>query len=244
MYRLAKIGFSQSYTYFAWRNDPWSIRQYYTELNTPPVSDFFRPNAWPNTPDILPEPLQFGGRGAYVSRAVLASTLCANYGVYGPAFELMEHRALKANSEEYYDSEKYQIRYWNLNQPNTLADFLSRLNQIRRENPALQYDRNLTFHDTDNGAIVCYSKRREDNVILVAVNCDPYHTQWANLNLNLEAMGLTHDRPFQAHDLLTGARYRWQGNHAVVGLDTGTQPAHLFAIRRHARTEFDFEYFL
>jgi starch synthase (maltosyl-transferring) len=244
MYRLAKLGFTQSYTYFAWRNEPWAIRQYYTELTTPPVVDFFRPNAWPNTPDILTDYLQTDARAAYIGRAVLAATLCANFGIYGPVFELMDGRAVRPGSEEYLDSEKYQIRKWDLNQPNSLADLLSRLNRIRKSNPALQQDRGLTFHRSDNQTVVVYSKTQGDSVILVAVNTDPYHTQWANLNLDLAAMGIDPGEPFQAHDLLTEARYRWQGYHATVGLDPGSTPVHVFAIRRRSRSEADFEYFL
>ena len=244
MYRLAKLGFTQSYTYFAWRNDPYTIRQYFTELTKPPVVDFFRPNPWPNTPDILNEYLQTDARAAYVVRAVLASTLSANYGIYGPAFELMDGRPVKHGSEEYLDSEKYQIRQWDLNNPYSLADLIGRLNAIRRSNRALQHDRGLTFHNVDNGSIVCYSKTVCDSTILVAVNTDPYHTQWGNLDLNLEALGIKADQPFQVHDLLTDLRYRWQGYHAVVGLDPGTLPAHVFAVRRWSRTESDFEYFV
>ncbi len=244
MYRLAKLGFTQSYTYFAWRNDPQSLKQYFTELTKPPVVDFFRPNAWPNTPDILNEYLQTDARAAYVARAVLAATLCANYGVYGPTFELMDGRPVRQGSEEYLDSEKYQVRHWDMSRPDALGDLLGRLNQIRKSHPALQHDRGICFHKTDNPAVLCFSKMQGESTILVAVNTDPYHTQWAHLDLDLEALRLTADQPFQVHDLLTGARYRWQGYHAVVGLDPGTSPAHVFAVRRRSRTESDFEYFL
>ena len=243
-YRLAKLGFTQSYTYFAWRNDPWSLRQYFNELTTSPVADFFRPNAWPNTPDILTEYLQTDARAAYVVRAVLAATLCANFGIYGPAFELMDGRPVRHGSEEYLDSEKYQIRQWDLNRPDSLAELLARLNHVRRTNPALQHDRGLKFQGSDNPTVVCYSKTLGDNAILVAANTDPYNTQWANLDLDLAAIGVAADQPFQVHDLLTGARYRWQGNRAVVGLDPGSVPAHVFAVRRRSRSEADFEYFL
>ncbi|HEX8915121.1 MAG TPA: alpha-1,4-glucan--maltose-1-phosphate maltosyltransferase, partial [Humisphaera sp.] len=244
MYRLGKLGFSQSYTYFAWRNDPWSIREYLTEVTRSPVADFFRPNVWPNTPDILPEYLQTDARSAYVVRAVLASTLCASYGVYGPAFELMDGRPVRHGSEEYLDSEKYQLRQWDLNSPSSLEDLLKRLNHTRRTNPALQHDRGLRFHGSDNGSIVCYSKRHGDNAVLVAANTDPYHTQWATLDVDLEAIGVTPGQPYQMHDVLTGARYRWEGNRAVVGLDPGSAPAHVFVVRRKTRTEHDFEYFV
>jgi starch synthase (maltosyl-transferring) len=239
MYRLAKLGFTQSYTYF-----PWSIKQYFTELTTSPVADFFRPNAWPNTPDILNEYLQTDARAAYVVRAVLAATLCASYGIYGPAFELMDGRPVRPGSEEYLDSEKYQIRQWDLNRADSLADLIGRLNHIRRTNPALQHDRSLKFHNTDNPTVVCFSKKQGENTILVAANTDPYHTQWANLDLDLAALGVNWDQPFQVHDLLTDARYRWQGNRAVVGLDPGSLPVHVFAVRKRSRSEADFEYFV
>ncbi|HEX8323548.1 MAG TPA: alpha-1,4-glucan--maltose-1-phosphate maltosyltransferase [Tepidisphaeraceae bacterium] len=244
MYRLGKLGFTQSYTYFSWRNDPAGLKEYLTELTAEPTVDFFRPNAWPNTPDILPEYLQTDARSAPIVRAILAATLFASYGVYGPAFELMDHQPVAPGKEEYLDSEKYQLRSWDLNRGDSLADLLMRLNRIRKEHPALQHDRGLTFHTVDNPNVLCFSKTQGTDTILVVANTDPYHTQWGNLDLNLTAMGLTPDRPFQAHDLLTGARYRWQGHHSVVKLDPGSLPAHVFAIRRHARTEFDFEYFI
>ncbi len=244
MYRLAKLGFTQSYTYFAWRNDPWSIREYFTELTTQPVVDFFRPNPWPNTPDILNEYLQTDARSAYVVRAILAATLSANYGIYGPAFELMDGRPMRTGSEEYLDSEKYQIRQWDLNSPNSLAELLGRLNQIRRGNSALQHDRGLRFHKVDNESVVCYSKTHGESTSLVAVNTDPHHAHWGNIDLDLDGLGIKPDQPFQVHDLLTDLRYRWQGYHAVVGLDPGTLPGHVFAVRRLSRTEADFENFV
>ncbi len=244
MYRLAKLGFSQSYTYFTWRNDPWSLRQYFTELTTPPVVDFFRPNLWPNTPDILNDYLQTGAPAAFIVRAILAATLGANYGIYGPAFELMEHTAQRTGSEEYLDSEKYQVRSWDLDRPDSLRDLLTRLNRIRAENPALQQDRTLRFHPCDNPSVICYSKTHGENAVLVAVNTDPHQTQWSNVDLDLKALGVTEDAPFQVHDLLTDARYRWQGRRAVVGLDPRSSPAHVFVVRRRTRTEADFEYFM
>jgi starch synthase (maltosyl-transferring) len=244
MYRLAKVGFTQSYTYFTWRNEPCSIRQYFTELVTAPIVDFFRPNAWPNTPDILPEYLQSGARSAYIVRIVLAATLCASYGVYGPVFELLEGRPLRAGGEEYLDSEKYQVRRWDINRPDSLADLLIRLNRIRRDNAALQHNRTLRFHDCDNPKIVCYSKSHGENVMLMAVNTDPFQTQWANIKLDLSVLGLKGDQPFQVHDLLTDERYHWQGEHPIVKLDPGMNPAHVLAVRKRSRSENDFEYFL
>ncbi|MGH8206670.1 MAG: alpha-1,4-glucan--maltose-1-phosphate maltosyltransferase, partial [Steroidobacteraceae bacterium] len=152
MYRLAKLGFTQSYTYFAWRNTRQELTEYFRELSSAPVSEFFRANLWPNTPDILSEYLQFGGRAAFMARLVLAATLGASYGIYGPAFELMEHEARESGSEEYRDSEKYQIRHWERERPDSLRDFIARINHLRRSNPALHSDRGLRFHATDNEA--------------------------------------------------------------------------------------------
>src|SRR5690606_15958661 len=162
MYRLAKGGFTQSYTYFTWRNSKHEITEYFTELTRPPVADFFRPSLWPNTPDILPEHLQFGGRGAFMSRLVLAATLGASYGIYGPAFELMEHVAREPGSEEYLDSEKYQIRFWDLERADSLREFIARVNRIRAENAPLQSDHGLRFHHIDNDSLIAYSKTTPD----------------------------------------------------------------------------------
>ncbi len=156
----------------------------------------------------------------------------------------MEYRPVRQGSEEYLDSEKYQRRTWDLENPNSLAELLARLNKIRRANPALQHDRTLCFHESDNPTIVCYSKTYKNNAIIVAANTDPTNTQWATLDLNLPALGLTPDEPFQVHDLLSGAHYRWQGWHPVVGLDPGSNPVHLFLVRRRIRSEADFDYFI
>ena len=245
MYRLAKLGFTQSYTYYTWRNDPYGLREYLTELTTSAAVDFFRPNVWPNTPDILPGYLQTDARAAHIVRAILAATLCSSYGVYGPAFELMDNRPAAPGKEEYFDSEKYQMRQWNLDDPRSLSELLGRLNRIRRDHPALQHDRNITFHNVDNDRhVLAFSKTLGNSTVLVVANTDPYNTQWANIDLNLAAMGLTPDEPFQAHDLLTNARFRWGGYHAIVKLDPGAQPAHVFAIRRRIGSEGDFERFL
>jgi starch synthase (maltosyl-transferring) len=245
MYRLGKLGFSQSYTYFTWRNEPWAIKQYYTELFQTNVADFFRPNAWPNTPDILPEYLQTDARSAHIVRAILAATLCANYGIYGPAFELMVNKPVAPGKEEYLHSEKYEAYTWNLDREDSLVELLTRLNQIRRENPALQHDRGFQFHECDNPKVVVFSKKRGSNVILVAANTDPFRTQWANINLDLAAVGIeAADQPFQVHDLLSNERFQWQGNWNTVGLDPGSNPAHVFAVRRKARSEHDFDYFV
>jgi len=246
MYRLAKLGFSQSYTYFAWRNTAWEIAQYLTELSRPPVADFMRPNLWPNTPDILNEYLQNGGRPAFAARFLLAATLGASYGIYGPAFELCEGRPREAGSEEYLDSEKYQLRAWNLESPDSLRELITLVNKVRRENPALQTDRSLRFHQTENQYLVGYTKSTEDlnDVVLTVVNVDPRRTQAGMVTLPLEELGLPIDKAYQAHELLTGARYVWNGPRNYVEINPSSAPGQIFRFRRQVRSEHDFEYFL
>ncbi|MDX1661744.1 MAG: alpha-1,4-glucan--maltose-1-phosphate maltosyltransferase [Gemmatimonadota bacterium] len=246
MHRLAKLGFTQSYTYFAWRNAKEEIEEYAREVSTPPVSDFFRPNFWPNTPDILTEALQTGGRGAFMARLVLAATLSSSYGIYGPAFELMESEPRHAGSEEYLDSEKYEIRDFDLDRADSLADFLQRVNAIRRANRALQTTRGLVFHPVDNDRLTAYSKVADEggNAILTVVNLDPHHRQSGWVDLDLEALGLEPDESYQVHDLLGGARYVWHGGRNYVELDPAVLPAHVFRVERRVRSERDFDYFL
>jgi starch synthase (maltosyl-transferring) len=230
MHRLAKLGFSQSYTYFAWRNTKWELTQYFTELTQPDVREYFRPSLWPNTPDILTEYLQSGGRPAFMTRLVLAATLAASYGIYGPAFELCENRRREPRSEEYLDSEKYEIKQWELDRPDSLKDFIAQVNRIRRENPALQSDWSLSFHHVDNEQLICYSKRTENlkNVIVVVVNLDPRYTQSGWVELDLEALGFYPSQTYQVHDLLTDARHVWQGRRNYVELNPHVVPAHVF----------------
>ncbi len=246
MYRLAKLGFSQSYTYFPWRNAKLELTTYLTELTKAPVREFFRANQWPNTPDILTEFLQLGTRAAFMIRFLLAATLGANYGIYGPAFELMDSRPVRRGSEEYLDSEKYQIRQWNLERPDSLREFISLVNRIRHENPALQSDWLLDFHPVDNEQLICYSKRSPDgmNLVVMVVNLDPHHTQSGFVELPVERFKIEEDRPFQANDLLTGARYMWTGGRNYVELDPNSVPGHIFRVRKRLRVETDFEYFL
>jgi starch synthase (maltosyl-transferring) len=246
MYRLAKLGFHQSYNYFPWRTTKRELIEYLSELTRSRVSEYFRPNLWPNTPDILTEQLQHGGRAGFVQRLVLAATLGASYGVYGPAFELMESVPREPGSEEYLDSEKYQLRHWPLERPDSLRELIGRINRLRRANPALQSNRNLVFHGTSSEAILCYSKATDDasNAVLVVVNLDPHHRHGARLELDLAALGVTPGRPFQVHDLLTGARYLWQQEHAFFELDPQVVPAAIFRLRRRVRSERDFDYFM
>jgi starch synthase (maltosyl-transferring) len=246
MYRLAKLGFSQSYTYFTWRNTKEEIKQYFVELMQTDVRDFFRPNLWPNTPDILPENLQMGGRPAFMIRLILAATLAGNYGIYGPAFELGENVPREPGSEEYLHSEKYEIKHRDVQSPSSLREFITRINQIRRENPALQADRNLRFHDTDNPSVICYSKATDDlsNVVIVIANLDAFHAQSGWVNLDPSALGLEQDRPFQAHDLLGAGRYLWRGTRVYFELAPESLPAHIIRLRRWVRTEKQFDYYL
>jgi starch synthase (maltosyl-transferring) len=244
MLRLAKLGFSQSYTYFPWRNRKHELTAYMTELTQTDVREVLRPNHWPNTPDILTEYLQHGGRPAFVVRAVLAATLGASYGIYGPAFERCESRALREGSEEYLDSEKYQLREWRTGADGTMVELIGRLNAIRRANPALQHDWTLCFHPADGDHLLCYSKSAGENVVLVVVNLDPHHGHAGFVHLDLTALGLDAEQSFQAHDLLSGARYLWQGPDNYVDLAPHGLAAHVFALRRRVRRESDFEYFL
>jgi starch synthase (maltosyl-transferring) len=226
MYRLAKVGFSQSYTYFAWRNTKWELETYMRELSD--VAKFFRPNFWPNTPDILTEALQTGGTATFVARLVLAATLTASYGVYGPAFELQEHVPRTRGSEEYLGSEKYTVRHWDLDDPRSLAPLMSRLNAVRRAHPALQRNDTLRFHTTDNDQLIAYSKTSGDDAVLVVVNLDPRYRQSGWLDLRDFARGP--GESLEVHDLLTDARYRWEGTHSFVILDPAAVPAHVLAI--------------
>jgi starch synthase (maltosyl-transferring) len=246
MYRLAKLGFSQSYTYFAWRNTKAELTQYFTEITQTDIADFFRANLWPNTPDILTEYLQFGGRPAFMARLILAATLGANYGIYGPAFELGENLPREPGSEEYLNSEKYEIKNWHLDSPDSLKELIARVNRIRRENRALQSDRSLRFHDVDNPEIIAYSKRTEDlqNVIVTAVNLDPHHTQSGWVDLAAEELGIDPQQPYQMHELLTNARYLWHGTRNYLQLNPQSVPAQIFRVRHRIRREQDFDYFM
>ena len=246
MHRLAKVGFSQSYTYFTWRNTKAELIEYFTELTRGPGRDYFRPNCWPNTPDILSEYLQLGGRAAFMARVVLAATLAANYGIYGPAFELLESTPREPGAEEYLDSEKYELRHWDLARADSLSGFIARVNAARRDNPALQSDDGLRFVPVDNDELICYAKidAAGDNAVVVVVNLDPHHAQSGWVTLDPTDFAIDAGHPFQVHDLLTGARYLWSGARNFVMLDPAHAPAHIFRVRHRVRTEQDFDYFL
>lgn len=245
MQRLAKLGFSQSYTYFTWRNTKQELTEYFTELTQTKVHEFMRPNLWPNTPDILSETLQVGGRPAFLSRLVLAATLGPNYGIYGPAYELGENKPIRPGSEEYLNSEKYEIRHWNLDAPHSIDGTIATVNRARRENPALHASHDLSFHYTDNPYLIAYSKASPDgsNFVLTVVNLDSFHTQSGWVNLDLERLRLRADESFQVFDQLTGFRYLWQGARNYVELAPDRMPAHIFRVLRKVRSEKDFDYY-
>jgi starch synthase (maltosyl-transferring) len=229
MYHLAKLGFTQSYTYFTWRNSKAELTEYLTELTKTEVREFFRPNFWPNTPDILHEYLQSGGRPAFMSRLVLAATLSSNYGIYGPAYELCENQPREHGSEEYLNSEKYEVKSRNLHDPSSLRPFISRVNAIRRDNPALHSNDRLEFHKLDNDQIICYSKRTADNknLILTIVSLDYRWPQSGFVELPLEELGIDVRHPYRMVDLLTGAKFVWQGSRNYVELRPHEAPAHI-----------------
>ena len=232
MYRLAKLGFSQSYTYFTWRYGKQEFVDYLTELTRGPVREFFRPNLWPNTPDILPEHLQQGNRAAFMARYVLAATLSSNTGIYGPAYELLEHKPRDPGSEEYLDSEKYEIRSWDLERADSLRGFIAAVNRARHQNPALQQTNNLRFHPVGNDRLLCYSKLSTDphNLVVMVVNLDFENAQQGMIDLPLGELGLAGERPFQAEDLVGGGVFTWQAGGNFVKLDPHTQPAHVFRV--------------
>ncbi|KAF1047434.1 alpha-1,4-glucan--maltose-1-phosphate maltosyltransferase [Xylophilus sp.] len=245
MHRLAKLGYSQSYTYFTWRNSKEELTAYFTELSTPPGLDYFRPNVWPNTPDILHEQLQGGHDAVFKLRLVLAATLSASYGIYGPAYELKEHLPREPGSEEYLDSEKYQIRHWDRARPDSLAGFIAHVNAIRREHAALQRNDTLRFLAIDNDQLIAYLKTSSDgrDAVVTVVNLDPWNVQTGWLQLDPALVGVPGDQEFQVHDLLGGARFTWRGGHHYIRLDPREAPAHVLHVRRRTRSERDFDYY-
>ena len=245
MERLAKIGFSQSYTYFTWRNTKRELQDYMTELTAGPAREYLRPNFWPNTPDILPGILQFGGKAAFISRLVLASTLSSNYGIYGPAFELCLSDSLEGG-EEYADSEKYEIKEWNLRSALDFKVLLSRINRIRRENPALRETFNLRFYEVDNGNIIFFEKRTEDlsNLIMVAVDLDPFRRQSGTVHVPIESLGLSPGEPYLLHDLVGDEKCLWHGEYNRIDIDPAVLPVRIFLVQRGLYGEKDFDYFM
>jgi len=267
MKTLAKAGFTQSYTYFTWRNTKQGLTDYFTELTQSECAEYMRPNLFPNTPDILPSFLQFGGRPAFLIRAVLAATLSPTYGIYS-GFELCENAGLDQKPwdaasdvrqflhlcdndyqqlarEEYLDSEKYQWKERDWNAPGHIKETIARLNRIRRENRALQQLRNLRFQQVENDLVLYFTKTTEarDNLLLVVVSLDPFHPQDAFIHVPVEQFGWLEGQTYQVHDLLTDERYLWSGWRNFVRL-TPERPAHIFRVRRRTHTERDVEHFL
>ena len=246
MHRLAKVGFSQSYTYYTWRNTKQEITAYFTELSSGPGREYFRPNVWPNTPDILPAALQYGGRPVFMARVAMAATLAASYGIYGPAYELLEAQALRAGGEEYLDSEKFERRVWDRTRADSLAEFIAVLNRARRTNPALQSDAGLRFLKIDNEQMIAYAKTSADgaNTVVCVVNLDPHHTQSGWVELEQDKLGIQPGQAYQLHDLITGSHFLWHGERNFVSLDPQRTPVHVMELRSRLKRENDFDYFL
>ncbi|GAB2791596.1 alpha-1,4-glucan--maltose-1-phosphate maltosyltransferase [Rhabdobacter roseus] len=231
MEKLAKIGFNQSYTYFTWRNTKWEFEQYLTELTQTDLQYYFRPNFWPNTPDILPHHLVVGGENAHIMRLILAATMSSNYGLYGPVYEYGVNTP-HPGKEEYTDNEKYEIKHWNWEQYSRTREIITLVNKIRRENPALQATRNIRFTDTDNEQIICYTKTEPAtaNAVIVAVNLDVHNTQGGHIKVPLHQLGLHPDQPYLVRDMLSGEKYRWRGEYNYVQLNPYEMPAHIFKV--------------
>ncbi|MCJ8210572.1 alpha-1,4-glucan--maltose-1-phosphate maltosyltransferase [Mucilaginibacter sp. RS28] len=233
MERLGKAGFNQSYTYFTWRNTKYELQEYMHELTRTEMRWYYRPNFWPNTPDILPPILTYGGENAHIMRLILAATLSSNYGLYGPVYELGLNTP-HGKKEEYVDNEKYEIKHWDWHKYTRTAEVMTRLNRIRKQNPALQSTWNIEFADTTNYQLICYGKRDEErgNTMIMAVNLDVFNTQGGHVNLPLDKLGIDPDRPYQVHDLLSGDRYTWQGAWNFVQLNPYQMPAHVFRVEQ------------
>ena len=234
MEQLAKLGFSQSYTYFCWRTTKAELEQYGTELTQTEQYQYFRPNFWPNTPDINPFNLQTGGQASFALRLVLAATLNPSYGIYGGVYENLVNAPFRAGGEEYLDSEKYEIKHWPLALDNPISQLIATVNKARRAHPALQtFDQSLRFHFTDNPQLIAYSKRALDggDVVLTVVNLDPVNRQYGWLYLDIAQLGLTDESVYTCEDMLSGAVYTWRGPSNFVALDPLVQPAHVFVVR-------------
>jgi len=232
MHRLAKAGFDQSYTYFTWRYEKWDLTQYFEELTAAPARAYFRPNVWPNTPDILARSLQRGGRASFIARLVLAAGLSANYGVYGPVFELMWDQPAGPDSEEYLHSEKYEVHHHDLGDPRSLRGLVARVNAARQTHRALQRDSGLRFLPVDNDQIIAWAKLAEEGTDLVigVVNLDPDWVQSGYLQLGAGELGVELGATFPVRDVLTGESYLWQSGRNFVRLDPAGIPAHLLAL--------------
>ncbi len=233
MEQLAKLGFSQSYTYFCWRTTKPELTEYLSELTQTEQWQYFRPNFWPNTPDINPLNLQTGGEASFALRFLLAAAMDPSYGIYGGAFENLVDAPFRQGGEEYLDSEKYEIKAWPLSFEAPIARLITAVNKARREHPALQsFDQSFRFHATDNPQLIAFSKRSRDNqdVVLTVVNLDPANPQSGWLYLDTKQLGLTDRSTYTVEDVLSGATYTWRGPSNYVALDPAVQPGHLFIV--------------
>ncbi len=246
MYRLAKLGFSQSYTYFTWRNTKWELTSYLNDLTKTDKIEYYRPNFWPNTPDILHEYLQVGGPEAFKIRFILAALLSPNYGIYGPVFELTENTPVKTGSEEYLNSEKYEISKWDINAPESISSFISKINKIRNDNEVFKSNRNLEFFEINNENLLCFAKYNDDlsEVHLIIVNLDTNWTQSGWVQLPLDKFKIPQNEQYQVFDQLNNKYYFWKGNRNYVELAPKETPAHIFKIKRFQRTEKNFDYYV
>ncbi len=252
MHQLGRVGFSQSYTYFTWRTTKGELVDYFTELSTPPSVEEFRPNAWPNTPDILAWQLQDAPREANAVRVFLAATLCPSYGIYGPTFELADNRPAGNGKEEYLDSEKYEIRHWERDDPRSIGELIADLNRARHDQLALHTLRTLRFHPVDGEQLLCYSKTAHDgadphpdrphrNPVLAIANLDPAWPQAGLVHLDLPALGIDPARPFGVQDLLTGRSFTWAGSDNYVELHPATEPGHLLRVSQEPPPQIEIE---
>ncbi len=231
MKALAKLGFTQSYTYFTWRNTVQEVRDYLVELTQSEMAEYFRGNFFTNTPDILNEYLQKGGRPAFRVRLLLAATLSPNYGMYS-GFELCENVPREPGHEEYLNSEKYEIKNRNWNSPGNINDDIKKINRIRRENPALQELTNLSFHRSENNQVLFYKKSVPGNDLLIVVNLDPTEVHESRIHVPLDDLGIKPTTPFEVEDLLTGERYKWRGAQNYVRLDPSESVGHVLRVVR------------
>jgi starch synthase (maltosyl-transferring) len=238
MKALAKAGFTQSYTYFTWRNEKRELEEYMIELTQTEMRHYFVPNFFTNTHDVLPEILQKGGPPAFQMRLVLAATLSPSYGIYS-GYELCENAAIPG-TEEYLDSEKYEIKHRDWNAPGNIRDYIARINRIRRENRALHEYRNLVFHESSDEHVLCYGKRSFDgsNSVLVAVNLDPFAARESEVRVPLEALGVGPDEPYQVHELISDERQLWRGPVQRIRLDPRREPAAIFRLERFAQRDY------
>lgn len=245
MYRLAKLGFTQSYTYFTWRNTKQEYTDYLNELAHTQLKEYFRPNFWPNTPDILSEYLQTGGAPAFIIRFLLAATLSSNYGIYGPPYERFISTPLPGK-EEYCDSEKYELKHWLPDEvKESTRELFTTVNRIREENSEFQRTDNIRFLTVENNQLLYFAKfnDEENDAILVVINLDPNYTQSGWIKVPLYELGISEEQTFLAHDLLGGGQYIWQGEYNYVELNPHILPAHIIKIKRHLKKEDQFDYF-